>query len=284
MMDIPTFDHDWNDVSILSSEKQQLTRNVTKHIMTKWPSKLFAVQADAKTIKGEKRGYLTGIHYQASGNSSGYEVCPSKTAGCEPDCLVNWGRAQHYANIYESRLNKTVMYFEHRDMFMDMMVREIGSIARKANRLDLTPCVRPNGTSEIDFENAKGSKRIRLMDVFPDLQFYDYAKVTKRMMKFLNGQMPSNYHLTYSRSEKNEDDCIEVLKKQGNVAVVFGITKDQALPKTWKGYPVISGDEHDVRFTDPKGVVVGLHVKGEKGRNIQNTIDRMLLSGMAVAV
>ena len=75
-----------------------------------------------------------------------------------------------------------------------------------------------------------------------------------------------------------------MLKKQGNVAVVFGITKDQALPKTWKGYPVISGDEHDVRFTDPKGVVVGLHVKGEKGRNIQNTIDRMLLSGMAVAV
>ena len=61
MMDIPTLDHDWNDVSILSSEKQQLTRHVTKHIMTKWPSKLFAVQADAKTIKGEKRGYLTGI-------------------------------------------------------------------------------------------------------------------------------------------------------------------------------------------------------------------------------
>ena len=267
----------------IPSELQQLTRNTTKHTMTQWPSKLFAVQADAKTIKGEKYGYLTAIHYQAAGKSSGYEVCPSKSAGCEPDCLYNWGRAQHYKTVNESRLNKTVMYFEHRNAFMTMMTTEISAAVRRADRLGLTPCIRLNGTSDIDFENGKGEKKIKIMDLYPDTQFYDYTKVLKRMLKFLDGSMPANYHLTFSRNEANEDACETVLSRGGNVAVVFGIKKGDPLPQTWKGYPVIEGDDTDLRFLDPKGVVVGLTVKGEKGRNIQNTIDRMLLSGMAVA-
>jgi len=35
------------------------------------------------------------------------------------------------------------------------------------------------------------------------------------------------------------------------------------LPGTYKGYKVINGDEHDMRFTDPKNVIVGLTAKGE---------------------
>jgi hypothetical protein len=44
----------------------------------------------------------------------------------------------------------------------------------------------------------------------------------------------------------------------GNVAVVF-----DKLPSTWKGYPVINGDESDLRFLDPKNVIVGLKAKGK---------------------
>ena len=35
------------------------------------------------------------------------------------------------------------------------------------------------------------------------------------------------------------------------------------LPKTWQGKPVINGDESDLRFLDPKGVIVGLKAKGQ---------------------
>ena len=32
-------------------------------------------------------------------------------------------------------------------------------------------------------------------------------------------------------------------------------------PETYKGYKVINGDLHDMRFTDPKNVIVGLKEK-----------------------
>jgi len=40
--------------------------------------------------------------------------------------------------------------------------------------------------------------------------------------------------------------------------VVF---KDK-LPRTWMSRKVIDGDAHDLRFKDPRGVIVGLVAKG----------------------
>jgi hypothetical protein len=37
-------------------------------------------------------------------------------------------------------------------------------------------------------------------------------------------------------------------------------------PDTHLGRPVIDGDEHDYRPEDPAGVIVGLKVKGLKGK------------------
>ena len=71
-------------------------------------------------------------------------------------------------------------------------------------------------------------------------------------------KLPSNYHLTFSRSEHNETLCDMVLQMGGNVAVVF---RDQ-LPATWKGFEVVNGDANDLRFLDKSGVVVGLIEKG----------------------
>ena len=95
------------------------------------------------------------------------------------------------------------------------------------------------------------------MELFPNVIFYDYSKHFKRMIKYLKGQLPSNYHLTFSRNEANDFQTTQVLKAGGNVAVVF---RDK-LPETYKGYKVISGDEHDLRFLDDKNVVVGLKEK-----------------------
>lgn len=79
------------------------------------------------------------------------------------------------------------------------------------------------------------------------------------MHLYLNNKLPKNYHLTFSRSESNHDDCLEVLCKGGNVAVVF----KKKLPKTYLGYEVINGDINDVRFNDKKNVIVGLKAKGK---------------------
>jgi hypothetical protein len=106
---------------------------------------------------------------------------------------------------------------------------------------------------------------------FPDVQFYDYTKHEDRVIKHARGLMPANYHLTFSRSETNEDACLRVLAAGGNVAVVFAVSSHKRrdgtlapLPATWHGYRVVDGDEDDLRFLDPAGVVVGLRAKGRK--------------------
>jgi hypothetical protein len=49
-----------------------------------------------------------------------------------------------------------------------------------------------------------------------------------------------------------------MLSQGFNVAALF-----DSLPETFLGFPVIDGTEHDLRFMDPKGVIVGLVPKGK---------------------
>jgi hypothetical protein len=51
---------------------------------------------------------------------------------------------------------------------------------------------------------------------------------------------------------------LKALANGKNVAVAF----KNCLPETLWNYPVVDGDKHDLRFLDPKGVVVGLVPKG----------------------
>ena len=79
------------------------------------------------------------------------------------------------------------------------------------------------------------------------------------MRRFLQGKLPENYHLTFSRSEDTKDSEVkEFCSAGGNVAVVFR----GHLPSEWKGIKVIDGDVSDLRFQDEQGVIVGLVAKG----------------------
>jgi hypothetical protein len=76
--------------------------------------------------------------------------------------------------------------------------------------------------------------------------------------------MRPNYHVTFSLSESNREDAIATLQHGCNVAVVFNTRKGESLPDTWKGFPVVTGDSHDLRFLDAHriGLVIGLYAKG----------------------
>jgi hypothetical protein len=145
------------------------------------------------------------------------------------------------------------MYFKERAKFLYMMTKEIRNHEINCKKHGLKAVIRLNTTSDIMWESHK------IFELFPNVQFYDYTKHFKRMMKYLRGELPKNYHLTFSLNEANHTQGDEVLKCGGNVAMVFR----KQLPKTYKGYKVINGDEHDMRFTDPKNVIVGLTAKGE---------------------
>jgi hypothetical protein len=106
---------------------------------------------------------------------------------------------------------------------------------------------------------------------FPGVQFYDYTKHFNRMDSYLAGRLPTNYHLTFSWSGTNENECRYVLEHGGNVAVPFRVSyrgnNRKPLPATFLGSTVFDGDVTDLRFLDPTPTVVGLRAKGRAKHN-----------------
>jgi len=206
--------------------------------------------SNTKLLKGTKRGYMSFVLHLAPGDLSGREVCPKRTPGCTAACLNTAGRGKQNS-VQRGRLRKTAMYFDQRDAFMHLLINNIGRAVRQAERADMTPCIRLNGTSDIPWKRVRVDGK-NVFELFPDVQFYDYTKILERKVTAL-----PNYHLTFSRAENNDSDVERAIAAGMNVAVVF-----REVPDTYQGLPGISGDEDDLRFLDPAGVIVGLKAKG----------------------
>jgi hypothetical protein len=213
--------------------------------------KSLITSGDAKTIKGEKLGYRTGIMYLAPANQSGViNVCPSASLGCKAMCLNTAGRGQ-MDMVQQVRLARTLFLKENPDAFVFQLRAEVKKLIDSANRSSMIPAIRINGTSDLP------KLALPLAEEFSNVQFYDYTKLPQPQKR-----VRSNYDITFSRSETNEKDCLEALANGINVAVVFSTKKGEQLPDEFFGVEVISGDLHDLRFLDKKGVVVGLTAKG----------------------
>ena len=211
------------------------------------PKKLLSIGSDAKTIKGQKYNYSTAILYLASAKQSGFNVCPSASPQCKKDCLFWSGRGK-FKTTQQARINKTQHYFLNRSFFMNQLEHEIDLFLKRSKKNNVIPCVRLNGTSDISWEVYKYKNGLNIFEKFPDLQFYDYTVVFKRMFKYMNNKLPKNYHLTFSRKEDNLLDVMQVLKNGFNSSVVF----EKHLPLFYKGCSVINGDESDLRFLDDR--------------------------------
>lgn len=220
--------------------------------------KLLNIDENAKTVKGQKLFYMTGILYLAPAKLSGFEVCPMATAGCRAACLNTAGRGR-FDNIQQARIERTRRFFLYRRAFMEQLCREIDNLIFKAVQNDMLPCVRLNGTSDIVWESVRdwNDEGKNIMEMYPGVDFYDYSKRSNRK------NLPENYTLVYSLGEDNDLQAKVALSNGANVAVVFGGKKGEHLPETYLGAPVIDGDENDLRFLDPKGVIVGLYAKGQ---------------------
>jgi hypothetical protein len=214
---------------------------------------LLSVGTDAKTSKGEAFGWLTAILYLAPAKQAGRgDVCSHRSIGCTLACLYTAGRGK-MSNVKKARIRRTQLFFDDVAAFKALLFADIRAFVAYCEKQGMRACVRLNGTSDIAWE------RLGVFADFPSVQFYDYSKSPIRALQFAKGSMPSNYHLTFSRSETNEVLAVDVLRNGGNVAVVFaGI-----LPATWQGFEVVNGDESDLRFLDKENVVVGLKAKGD---------------------
>jgi len=215
--------------------------------------RLLNIDNNAKTIKGQKLKVMTAILYLAPAKSSGFNTCPMASKGCAASCLNTAGRGQ-MNSVQLGRINKTKWYFLERESFLIQLKKEIRAHVNRCKIKGFTPAIRLNGTSDISWE------RHNLFNEFKEVQFYDYSKIYKRAIKWADKKYPKNYHLTYSLNEDNKKEAMQVLKRGGNVSVVF---RNKKLPKKFKGFKVINADESDVRFKDPKNIIAGLYAKGK---------------------
>jgi hypothetical protein len=220
-----------------------------------------------KVLKGMKQGYNTYILHLAPANVSGYETCPKRTAGCTFACLNTAGRGGMFKRgentnvIQKARIRKTELFFEGRDIFFKWLVKDIELAIKQSIKKKLIPVFRLNGTSDLAWEKyevVRNGKLYRnIFSAFPEVQFYDYTKILGRKIQNIE-----NYHLTFSAADGNDADVRKAIKQGYNVATVFGLKKTEPMPDEYMGLPVFNGDESDLRFLDPEGVVVGLYAKG----------------------
>lgn len=223
---------------------------------------LLSIGADAKTVKGETFGFLTGILYLAPYLSTKWNTCSmAGIAQCGKACLFTAGRGA-MSTVAQGRINKTIWFFEERSSFMVQLAINIRQLVAKATKQGKKPLVRLNGTSDIRWESvafidADGTEYVNIFAAFPDVQFYDYTKIANRK------DIPSNYDLTFSYSGvKAYQPFVDKAVAQGmRIAVVFRNRQD--MPSAFNGMSVVDGDNSDIRHLDDQGVVVGLYAKGK---------------------
>ena len=206
----------------------------------------------AKLTHNGKKNMLTYGVYLASSDASNINVCP-KSKMCRESCLVGSGYAKidalsHNNKVLNARIIKTRLFFANRNLFMTLMIKEINRAINKAKRLGMEFSVRLNCTSDIN-PTVFVHEGKNILELYPNVSFYDYTKVKSH---WKTAEKYPNYYITFSRdgSKENEEECLEWLRRGNNVAVVFGVTKTSELPKKWKGYDVLVGDDYDYRVWD----------------------------------
>jgi hypothetical protein len=232
-----------------------------------------------KLEKGTRYGYLSAVLHLAPADISGRDVCPWRTRGCTDTCLNVAGRGGIPTHGYDerglpingvqaARIRKTQLFFDNRQLFLAQLVREIRTHAKRALRHGLRPAVRLNGTSDLPWERISPA----IFAQFPDVQFYDYTKGARRMAEFLAGKFPANYYLTFSVSESNHEQAREVRQLGGNIVAVT--TDPAAVGVLFDAIFTLDADAHDLRFLDPKGVVLTLRPKGRAKRDASGFVVR----------
>jgi len=222
--------------------------------------------ANPKIQKGTKMGYLSFILHLAPADLSGREVCPKRTVGCTAACLNKAGRGGMFKKgentnmIQKARIRKTEYFFNNRADFMLDLVSDIRKAVKFAEKQGLIPVFRLNGTSDLSWEKYDAIPGQNIFEMFPQVQFYDYTKVLGRK----TAQYP-NYHLTFSKADGNDSDVAEALLQGMSVVAVY-----DEIPE---GVP--SADETDLRFLDPKGIMLGLKAKGPAKKDYSGFVIRI---------
>ena len=204
-----------------------------------------------------------------------FDPCPNaKLFGCRDDCLRSAGMGI-FSNVDAARTKKLEFFANDTESFMQLLSMECQKIViNRINKANKKIRIRLNTISDIDWLSIPcvrdGITYKNIFIAYPELEFYDYSKVASRFGK----KLPNNYYLTMSDSKepKAQKQINYALKRGANLATVFVVKKGHDLPLKHRGLRVIDGDIDDNRINDPKNIIVGLRLKGNKAiKNANNS-------------
>lgn len=174
-----------------------------------------------------------------------WNVCTWATRQCREACVM-WTAGRQYHSVRQGRLVRTAFLAQHPAAFLTILTEEVRRREAKGQPFGL----RLNVASDLRWENIAP-----WLFAGENVRAYDYTKAATR-------DVPSNYRITYSHSERWTDaDVLARIAAGQNVAMVFDAPKHD-LPATYLGVRVIDGDLTDYRYGDPEAVIVGLAAKG----------------------
>lgn len=207
---------------------------------------------------------------------SGYNVC--QFAGvCAEVCVGLHSGLNKMPAAKAAKIRKTKLFFEDRKNFLEQVHHDLNNLNKSKDPRKV--CVRLNVDSDLPWEIIDPT-----IFKYENITFYDYCKSPARALKYVNGEMPANYHLTYSWSEKSDVRKVnKILSNGGRINMVLNIPykKSNLLPipktvkigtKTWK---TVDGDLTDERIpeNDGKGKAVIVRAKFKQAR-IQEFVDK----------
>jgi hypothetical protein len=242
-------------------------------------TKLYSTSTKIEKSNKSDYGYYTLAQYLSPASESGWQMCPFRSPACEKTCLGHSSGLMITSTSKNARIWRTTLLMTDRQAYAAQAIKELAALERKAIKAGVLPAARPNADSDITWENVRFPRpespaisflAATLMELFPNIQFYDYTKWPSKFRPA--SRLPANYHLTFSRSENTTLDDIQAEFDAGrNVAVVF-----DEVPTEWQGWTVINGDADDLRFLDPVGVIVGLKAKGAAKKDTAGFVVRLV--------
>jgi hypothetical protein len=181
-------------------------------------------------------------------NASGAKhrnVCPHSTLGCRNTCLGYAGRLAS-PPTERAMLARYLMLCMYPKQFWELAHEEVGKHRTRVRKRGKQLVTRVNGTSELQVEHEPRELGVDLLGDYPDVWFQDYTK--RPLIKSGWRTVVPNYYLVRSITERDGQQVFD--EHEGNVVVPVNLGKDDPLPETFMGRPVIDGDKHDLRCLD----------------------------------
>jgi hypothetical protein len=218
-----------------------------------------------------------GISMAPAKRSGVVNVCEFATAACIAACVLWFAGRTMTAVVRAAAIARTMLWHFSPDVFYSRLRRELAKFAAACTADNVRGFVRLNTASDIDHGTE-------LQSEFPTLTMYDYTKSVERVMRYLRGFYPSNYHISLSVHESSTfSDVNAVLSAGGNVVVVvdsyywgpskrYGTLPAQVVFTGPDGsritVPAVDGDISDIRTPefDGRGVAVCLRLKSQSNK------------------